>query len=81
MYHSHVKISAYNMKKLVIDCDPGTDDAQAILMALATSHVEILAITTTYGNSSVENTSLNALRTLKLVDRLDVSALNILILF
>ena len=61
MYHSHVKILVYNMKKLVIDCDPGTDDAQAMLMALATWHVELVAITTTYGNSSVQNTALNDL--------------------
>ena len=59
--------------KLVVDCDAGTDDSQAILMALATPHVDLLAVTTTFGNAVVESTSINALRTLKVVNRLDVS--------
>ncbi len=58
--------------KLVVDCDAGTDDSQAILMALASPHVNLLAITTTFGNAVVESTSINALRTLKVVNRLDV---------
>ena len=60
--------------KIVIDCDPGTDDAIAILMALAHREiVEVVAITTVFGNSSLENTSRNALRLLKFCDRMDVS--------
>lgn len=61
-------------RKLVVDCDPGTDDAQAILMALATPSVDVVAVTTTFGNGTIDNTSWNALRTLTVADRLDVSA-------
>ena len=32
--------------KIIIDCDPGTDDAQAIMIALASDNIEIVAITT-----------------------------------
>ena len=61
-------------KKLVIDCDVGTDDAQAILMALAyPEEVEIVAITAVYGNATLEHTARNTLRLLKFCDRLDVS--------
>lgn len=59
--------------KIVIDCDPGADDAQAILMALNASHVEILAITAVFGNSSVENSAKNALRLVTFCHRSDVS--------
>jgi inosine-uridine nucleoside N-ribohydrolase len=52
------------MAKLVIDCDPGHDDAVAILYAAR--HHELLGITTVHGNSSLENTTRNALRVLTL---------------
>jgi hypothetical protein len=61
--------------KMVIDCDPGTDDAQAILMAVSQPHVTVVAITTVFGNAAVSNTSWNALRVLKVANRLDVSSL------
>lgn len=60
-------------RKVIIDCDAGTDDAQAILMALATPDVDVIAITATSGNCSVDNASNNVLRVLKLVNRHDVS--------
>lgn len=59
--------------KMVIDCDPGTDDCQAILMALSQPHVQVVAITTVFGNGETSDTSYNALRILKLANRLDVS--------
>jgi len=52
------------MAKLVIDCDPGHDDAVAILLAAA--HHEVLAVTTVHGNASLANTTRNALRVLTL---------------
>jgi len=59
--------------RVIIDCDAGSDDAQAILMALAhKDDVTVVAVTTIVGNSSVENTSRNALRVLKFANRLDV---------
>jgi len=62
--------------KIVIDCDPGADDAQAILMALSATHIEVLAITTVFGNSRVENTAKNALRLVTFCQRSDVSVIS-----
>lgn len=52
------------MTKLLIDCDPGHDDAAAIL--LAARHLELLAVTTVFGNAPVEATTRNALAILGL---------------
>jgi len=57
---------------LILDCDPGHDDAIAILLALASPEVELLAVTTTYGNQTLEKTTANALRVLDLAGRDDV---------
>ena len=46
----------------MIDCDPGHDDAIAILLALASPEVELLGVTTTFGNQTLEKTTVNALR-------------------
>jgi inosine-uridine nucleoside N-ribohydrolase len=45
---------------VVIDCDPGTDDALAILMVAAAKNIEIKAITTVAGNLNKSMTSYNA---------------------
>lgn len=62
------------MKQLpiILDCDPGADDALAILLALASPELDVLGITTSFGNSSVENTTWNATRTCVLAGRRDV---------
>jgi len=60
-------------QKVIVDCDPGIDDAQAIIMLLTQKHIQVVAITTVFGNETVEITSRNALRVLKLCKRLDVS--------
>jgi inosine-uridine nucleoside N-ribohydrolase len=57
---------------IVIDCDPGHDDAIALLLALASPEVELLGVTTTYGNQTLEKTTANALRVLELVGRMDI---------
>ncbi len=57
---------------VILDCDPGHDDAIALLLALASSEIELLGITTTYGNQTLEKTPANALRVLELVGRTDV---------
>ncbi|CAE1318289.1 Probable uridine nucleosidase 2 [Acanthosepion pharaonis] len=56
----------------LIDTDPGLDDAQAILMALAVDSINVIALTTVQGNSSSYASCLNALRLLKVADRLDI---------
>jgi inosine/uridine nucleosidase len=49
-------------RKIIIDCDPGHDDAMAILLAHGDPGVEICAITTVAGNQTLEKTTLNAQR-------------------
>ena len=49
-------------KRIIIDCDPGHDDAIAILLALGSPDVELVAITTVAGNQTLEKTTLNARR-------------------
>ena len=60
-------------RKIIVDCDAGTDDAGAIMMALTYQHVEVVAVTCVFGNTEVENVVNNVLRVLKLCGRLDVS--------
>jgi inosine-uridine nucleoside N-ribohydrolase len=57
---------------ILIDCDPGHDDAVAILLALASPELELVGVTTTYGNQTLEKTTANALRVLELAGRPDV---------
>jgi inosine-uridine nucleoside N-ribohydrolase len=49
-------------KKVIIDCDPGHDDAAAIILAARSPEVELVGITCVAGNVEVEKTSLNALK-------------------
>ncbi|KAG8753145.1 Uridine nucleosidase 1 [Ceratobasidium sp. 428] len=53
-----------NTKYLWLDCDPGHDDAIAILMALYTPNVELMGVSTVHGNASSVNTFTNAIRLL-----------------
>src|SRR5579871_3390517 len=46
----------------IIDCDPGHDDAIALILASALPQLELRGITTVAGNSTVEHTTDNALR-------------------
>ena len=57
---------------VILDCDPGHDDAIALLLALASPEVDVLGVTTTYGNQTLEKTTGNALRVLELAGRTDV---------
>jgi purine nucleosidase/pyrimidine-specific ribonucleoside hydrolase len=57
---------------IVIDCDPGHDDAIAILLALASPELELRGITTVSGNQTLEKTTANAIRVLEAVGRADV---------
>src|ERR671930_2044006 len=57
---------------IVLDCDPGHDDAIALLLALASPELRLLGVTTTYGNQTLEKTTANALRVLELVGRTDI---------
>lgn len=57
------------MKKIIYDCDPGIDDALAIILALKSGIISIEAITTVFGNSPVEITTNNALRLLEYLNK------------
>ena len=58
---------------LIIDTDPGVDDAFAIVLAAASPEVDLRAVTTVFGNVGIEQTTSNALRLLALCDREDVA--------
>ena len=60
------------MKRVIIDADPGIDDTAAILLALASPELEVLAVTTIYGNSSVEACTANAFNVLAAAGRTDI---------
>ena len=49
-------------RKIILDCDPGHDDAMAILLAHGNPEIELLGITTVAGNQTLDKTSLNARR-------------------
>src|SRR5919201_96809 len=60
------------MSPLIIDTDPGVDDAFALALACASDEVDLLAVTTVFGNVPLETTTRNALRVLALCGREDV---------
>ncbi|MEM1265495.1 MAG: nucleoside hydrolase, partial [Pseudomonadota bacterium] len=59
-------------RKIIIDTDPGQDDAVALLLALASPELEVLAITCVAGNVPLALTSLNARKICDLAGRRDV---------
>jgi inosine-uridine nucleoside N-ribohydrolase len=59
-------------ERVLIDCDPGHDDAIALLLALASPEVEVVGVTTVAGNQTLEKTTANAIRVLDFVGRDDV---------
>ena len=56
----------------IVDCDPGLDDALALLLVLASPEFELLGVTTVAGNQTVDKTTANALQVLELAGRADV---------
>src|SRR4029450_11863279 len=54
---------------ILIDCDPGHDDAIALLLALASPELELVGLTTVAGNQTLEKTTANAIRVLDFVGR------------
>jgi len=58
--------------RILLDCDPGHDDAIALLLALASPELELLGVTTVAGNQTLEKTTANAIRVLEFVGRHEV---------
>ncbi|MCL2018949.1 MAG: nucleoside hydrolase [Oscillospiraceae bacterium] len=57
-------------QKVIMDCDPGHDDAFALMLAI--QHLDVLGITTIGGNCSLENVTANALKILEVIERPDI---------
>ena len=60
------------MRKIIIVCDPGIDDALAIMLAVNSPELEIMAITTVSGNVPSDMGAVNAKKVLKQLNRLDI---------
>ena len=58
--------------KIILDCDPGHDDAIALLLALASPEVELLGVTTVHGNQTLAKTTVNALKLLEFAGRSEI---------
>jgi inosine-uridine nucleoside N-ribohydrolase len=54
---------------VLLDCDPGHDDAIALLLTLASDELELLGVTTVAGNQTLAKTTANAIRVLELAGR------------
>ncbi|CAI0540852.1 unnamed protein product [Linum tenue] len=59
-------------KKIIIDTDPGIDDAMAIFLALRSPEVEVIGLTTIYGNVYTTLATMNALHLLEVAGRTDI---------
>jgi inosine-uridine nucleoside N-ribohydrolase len=58
--------------RVMIDTDPGIDDVAAILMGLGSQELQVEAVTTIFGNASVTQSTINALRLLEAAGRSDI---------
>ena len=59
-------------RRVLLDCDPGHDDAMAILLAAASPAIELVGITTVAGNQTLDKTTLNARRVCSVAGITDV---------
>jgi inosine-uridine nucleoside N-ribohydrolase len=57
---------------IILDCDPGHDDAIALLLALGSPEVDLVGVTTVSGNQTIDKTTANAIRVLEFAGRGDV---------
>jgi pyrimidine-specific ribonucleoside hydrolase len=57
---------------IILDCDPGHDDAIALVLALASPELEVKAVTSSAGNQTPDKTLRNVLRMLTLLKRSDI---------
>lgn len=59
-------------RKIIIDTDPGIDDAMAIFYALQSPELDVIGITTVFGNAATPTCTTNALRLLEIAGRGDI---------
>lgn len=62
-------------RKVILDCDPGHDDAIAILLAAGNPNIELVGITIVAGNAEIEKTTTNALQVCEIARNYDVPVL------
>lgn len=60
------------MIKIILDCDPGHDDAIAMILATRADNIDLIGVTTVAGNSELRYTTNNALRVLNYTDVHDI---------
>ena len=60
------------VKKIIIDTDPGVDDSLAIFVALNSPELDVLGLTTVFGNATTSTCTENALRLLEIAKRTDI---------
>ena len=54
-----------NKTKIILDCDPGHDDAVAIILSVKSPKIDLLGVTVSSGNQTIEKTSRNAYNVVK----------------
>ncbi len=59
-------------KPVIIDCDPGHDDAMALMLAVASPELELVAVTTVAGNQTLDKVTANAIRVLDVARETDI---------
>jgi len=59
-------------QRIIIDTDPGVDDAMAIFFALNSPEIDLIGLTTIFGNGHTDLTTINALRLLEIAGRSDI---------
>ena len=64
--------TAHVSTPILLDCDPGHDDAIALFLALASPELELLGVTTVAGNQTLDKTTANAIRLLDAVGRAEI---------
>lgn len=67
-----IRQKGLKMRKIILDCDPGHDDAVAILLALGNPEIDLLGITTVGGNQSLNKVTYNARAVLEMAHAQDV---------
>jgi inosine-uridine nucleoside N-ribohydrolase len=76
LQHAREREDAPMPTPVIVDCDPGHDDAMALLLALASPELELAAVTTVAGNQTIEKVTANAIRVLDIAgaDAIPVAA-------
>ena len=69
VFNSGSFTTAAQSRKVIIDCDPGVDDAMALILAMKYPGFEILGITTVFGNAYLEQATKNALTVVQLSNK------------